>query len=190
MYNIFPTGSSVEVFGGHGRLSPFHWWNHWPVSQITSDGRGARAADRLAHSSLLWGAPNDDFLLYGISDIKPTELFSLAKSWNHSPKLKDLKGFQSFKYIQEERAYHIQADASEISFIINASPDSPLVNPAFVVKNWKSDSISLEINGEEIKPGEQFRFGTNYDTAGNKYMILWLEMDRQDSVKLEFRTRN
>lgn len=41
----------------HGEIieehSIFPWWNHWPASQITSDGRSAHAADRLAHSSLI-----------------------------------------------------------------------------------------------------------------------------------------
>jgi hypothetical protein len=99
MFNIYPTGSGVEVFGGHGRLSPFHWWNHWPVSQIISDGRGARAADRLAHSSLLWGIPSGDFLLYGISDKKPSELVRLAKSWTSPPKLVNASGFKKSDYI-------------------------------------------------------------------------------------------
>jgi hypothetical protein len=184
-YKMYPTGSSVEVFGGHSRYSHFHWWNHWPVSQIISDGRGARASDRLAHSSLVWGAPAGDFLLYGITDKKPSQLIKLAKSWNHAPELKDTNGFQLSEFIQEERAYHIHAESSKISFRIDASSEFPVVNPAFVIKNWDGGIINLKINGKDVRRGKQFRYGTEYDTSGRKYVVVWLEMHREDVVKLE-----
>jgi hypothetical protein len=182
MYNIYPPESSVEVFGGRGRRSPFHWWNHWPVSQITSDGRGARAADRLAHSSLLWGNPSGDFLLYGITNKKPAQLISLAKSWNNPPELANMNGIKSYTYIQEERAYYIQAGLSEISFTVNASMESPLLNPAFIIKNWNDAEVSLKIDGKEISAGKQFRYGMNYDTSGKKYMIIWVELEKDNPI--------
>jgi len=182
MFNIYPTESSVEVFSGHSRRSPFHWWNHWPVSQITSDGRGARAADRLAHSSLLWGNPNGDFLLYGITDKKPSQLISLAKSWNNPPQLKNIKGFTKSSYVQAERAYHINAASNQISFTIEASEDSPLVNPSFIINNWDAKTVKIEINEKEYSQGKQFRYGNNYDTSGKRYKIIWLDMERSTPV--------
>jgi hypothetical protein len=182
MFNIYPTESSAEVFSGHSRRSPFHWWNHWPVSQITSDGRGARAADRLAHSSLLWGNPNGDFLLYGITDKKPSQLISLAKSWNNPPQLNNEKGFEKSSYVQSERAYHINAASSQISFTIEASEDSPLVNPSFIINNWDAKTVKIEINEKEYSQGKQFRHGNNYDTSGKRYTIIWLDMERSTPV--------
>lgn len=59
----------ITAYRGHGRNSHFNWWDHWPVSQDASDGRGARSAERPSHSSLChialqkdppidcWGSP-------------------------------------------------------------------------------------------------------------------------------------
>ena len=141
-------------------------------------------------SSLLWGAPAADFLLYGITEKKPFELISLAKSWNHPPELNDTKGFQFSEYIQEERAYQIQAESPEIFFKIEASVESPIVNPAFVIKNWDGKSINLTIDGQNVKRGKKFRYGTEYDTFGQKFMVIWLEMHREDAVNLELGTGN
>jgi len=49
----------MRVFGieVRGNVSPFPWWNHWPVAQIPSDGRYAQAPDRASHFSLAWGGP-------------------------------------------------------------------------------------------------------------------------------------
>lgn len=186
MFNIYPSGSSVEIFGGHSRYSKFHWWNHWPVSQITSDGRGARSTDRVAHSSLIWGAPAKNFLLYGITDKPAAELLELARSWNSPPALSDLTGCHSRGYHQEERAYHIEADAGNFSFMIKADSLSPLINPAFVIINWPDQNIDLNIDGPSVEQGSLFRFGFNYDTSGKKYMIVWLELQRKDPVRLTF----
>lgn len=88
-------------------------------------------------------------------------------------------------YIQEERAYYLNAESSEISFSIDASVTSPIVNPAFVIKKWDGNKLSLRIDGMEIKPGKQFRFGSAYDTSGQKYIIVWLEMYRENSIIIE-----
>ncbi len=94
------------------------------------------------------------------------------------------------EYIQEERAYHIQAESPEISFSIDASVESPVVNPAFVIKNWDGNRINLKIDGMDAKRGQQFRYGTEYDTFGQKFMVIWLEMHREDAVNLELGTGN
>ncbi|WP_299551712.1 hypothetical protein [Seonamhaeicola sp.] len=42
----------ITPYRGTGKNSFFNWWDHWPVSQDASDGRGAESADRPSHSSL------------------------------------------------------------------------------------------------------------------------------------------
>jgi hypothetical protein len=188
MFNIFPTGSGVEVFGGHSRRSHFHWWNHWPVSQITSDGRGARAADRLAHSSLVWGAPSGNFLMYGISNKSPERLLPLANSWNSAPLVSDKKGFDEIRYIQEERAYQLKAPNKSVSFTIEASDKSPLLNPAFVLKGWNGKSAGIKVNGVDLKPGKKCRTGYHF-TAEGLNLIIWFELTATSKTRFEF-TKN
>ncbi|MGB5847954.1 MAG: LamG domain-containing protein [Ignavibacteriaceae bacterium] len=185
MFNIYPSGSSVEVFGGHSGLSHFHWWNHWPVSQITSDGRGALAPDRAAHSSLIWGAPNGNFLLYGITDKPAFELTRLAKSWNHPPEIINLTGNSVYEYIQSERAYHISSPNEKVKFKISANKESPLVNPSFVIYDWKGNQVQLKINGETITGGKEFRTGFVITPEG-KNLIVWLAYNSIKNSQFEF----
>jgi len=73
--------------------------------------------------------------------------------------------------------------SAAISFNIDASVKSPAVNPGFVIKNWNGKTINLKIDGKNAERGKQFRYGSAYDTTGQKYMIVWLEIYREDVVK-------
>jgi len=185
-FNIYPTGSSVETFGGRTRPSHFHWWNHWPVSQITSDGRSARAADRAAHSSLVWGNPAGDYLMYGLTARPADSLIPLAKSWNSPPKLTDAVGCGSQGYKAEQRAYVLTTQGSKMSFTLNGSERSPIVNPCFVVKNWGSDAAAgLKIDGRTQNPDSGFRHGVIRDTDGSQTLIVWVEHESGSPVRFE-----
>ena len=187
MFNVYPTGSSIEVFGGHSKHSKFHWWNHWPVSQITSDGRGARAADRIAHSSLVWGAPSKNILMYGITDKTIENLKDLANSWNHPPKIVSSLNQQEIPYDQNQRAYIIK-NQKELDFSISAARSSPLYNPCFIVNDWGSDKhAQLYINGEKRLSGEDIRQGIVFGAEGEYILIVWVKgkFHEKTAIKIE-----
>jgi len=186
MYNVYPTGSSVKTFDGHSRRSHFHWWNHFPVAQITSDGRGALAADRAAHSSLVWGFPAKDFLMYGLTDKPAKEPLPLARSWNNPPYITNSSGCGSEGYEQSERAYYLSALADKVSFELAGTQDRPVFNPCFIIKNWSKDSAAgLKVNGREVKQGRDFRQGVIVDTQGSKNKIIWVKHRSDSSVRFE-----
>ena len=185
-FNIYPPGSSVEVFGGHGRGSKFHWWNHWPVSQITSDGRGAWAADRAAHSSLVWGVPGEEFLMYGLTNKAAEELMPLARSWNHPPKIRKMQGAEPNGYRQEQRAYSMRREQDVIRFEMKGTDVSPVLNPCFVVKNWANSSTAgITVNGNEINDESECRQGIYRDTDGSQTLVVWLRMEKNSTVRVE-----
>ena len=185
-FNVYPTGSSVEVFGGHSRGSKFHWWNHWPVSQITSDGRGARSCDRAAHSSLVWGVPEEEFLMYGLTNKKAEELVPLARSWNDPPKIRKLQGAVSTGYLQEQRAYTMQNEQNMISLTFDGSDKSPILNPCFKIENWKTQThAAIRVNGLEIPEGVDNRQGIIRDADGTQTLLIWLRMEETSPVKIE-----
>ena len=185
MFNIYPPGSSIEVFDGHSRRSHFHWWNHWPVSQITSDGRGARAADRIAHSSLVHGAPNGYFLLYGVTDSSLEKLLPLEKSWNNPPEIDRLEGATGARYVPEERAFHLYAESSKVSFYLLAADQTPAVNPAFVIHNWKEDKVEISFNGVRLPKDKNVRTGF-VDTSKGRNLIVWLNKNILTEATIEF----
>jgi hypothetical protein len=82
---IFRPDSRMSVFNVEVRpeYSHFPWWNHWPVAQVASDGRHAQAADRAAHSSLVWGRPRGGAAIYGLTNKPAVSLLPLARSWNN-----------------------------------------------------------------------------------------------------------
>jgi hypothetical protein len=185
-FNVYPSGSSVEVFGGHNRRSHFHWWNHWPVSQITSDGRGARAPDRAAHSSLVWGMPSQPFLMYGLTNKAPTDLLPLARSWNNPPKINKLTGAGSSGYDQKQRAYLLRNEQEKISFTLNGSENSPVLNPLFMVKNWKVQShAEISVNGVDIPEGPYNRQGIIWDTDGSRTLLVWLKLQNEEKTEID-----
>ena len=183
MFNIYPTGSGVDTFHGHSTRSPFHWWNHWPVAQITSDGRSARAADRAAHSSLVWGIPSETYLMYGMSKEDPATLIPLARSWNHPAGISDIAGADNQGYSPEERAWHLTRKGESISITLDASTESPVVNPCFVIRSWNSENeagISITDAGRA-----DIRQGLIWDTDGTLTLVVWIEMNAEAPVSFK-----
>jgi len=185
---IFREGVRFRVFNGEVRpdYSHFPWWNHWPVAQISSDGRSCIAADRASHSSLSWGFTDENVALYGMTDQSPEELAVLARSWNKPPELIVSKGAESLGYDYTERVYKLTAkeDTGQIDFSIYASEESPLYNLALDISNWMGNEPRLFINDEEIKPGHQFRSGIEYDVEGNARLIVFIEAQYTGKVSL------
>ena len=186
-FNVYPTGSSVETFSGRPQLSRFPWWNHYPVSQITSDGRAACAPDRASHSSLVWGTPSTNYMMYGLTNRSPETLLPLAKSWNTPPQLLDTTGCHAEGYRPHERAYYLTTTAPAFSFRVYATEERPLFNPCFVIRNYNSATAkaSIKIDGKLIPSGKDFRQGIIRDTDGRPMLIIWLCRHSEEPTKFE-----
>ena len=162
-------------------------WNHWPVSQIRSDGRYAISNDRLTHAALGGGDTHGNMAMYGLTDKPITELVPLARMWKNPPAIENTQGCKSEGYQMAERAYHLSADQNTMSFSVEADEGSPLVNPCFVVKNWQGQrKASLRINGKEMPVGKQFRQGLVRDTQGEPMLVTWIEMRTTEPTTIEF----
>jgi hypothetical protein len=161
-------------------------WNHWPVSQIRSDGRYAISNDRLTHAALGGGDTRGDMAMYGLTDKPITDLVPLARMWRNPPKIENTEGCRSEGYTMEERAYHLSAEKDALSFSVKADDSSPLVNPCFVVKNWSGDQkASLRINAKSVSSGKKFRQGLVRDTRGKPMLVTWVEMHTTKPVTIE-----
>ena len=127
--------------------------------------------------------------MYGFTNGPVTDLIPLVKSWNSPPKLSNIEGFQSMGYDKEQRAYQFIAEDENLVFEIGSSVDSPLVNPCFVIKNIESSKIKaeLEINGEKIVVGKEFRQGISYDTDGKPMLIIWLKLRAQKMMQFKLK---
>jgi len=192
-FMIFRTGSEMEVFNVEVRpeYSHFPWWNHWPVAQVISDGRSANHSDRASSSSLSWGGPEGEAALYGMTDKSAVSLVSLARSWNHPPEMK-ISGRNSKNngYDYTQRAYQIEMNnpGSPLNIELAASKNSPIVNPAFVIKKWGNFDVQLKINGKQIDRGKDFRWGIEYDVNGETTLIVWIKKQSNKTLKVLLET--
>ena len=197
---VDPDGASVRAYPKYGAKTKFHCWNHWPVAQEKSDTTVATTFDKPSHTSLshiTWKPYAQEensrtwIMLHGMTDGKAAELAKLAKSWLSAPKLK-LKGTSEYTnegYDPTERAYVLSCnragERSTLEFVLDASADSPIVNPAFVVKSWGMIGTQLKLDGKTIERGKLFRYGHRPAEHGDD-LIVWIkaESDRPTNVSL------
>jgi hypothetical protein len=128
-----------------------------------------------------WHEKTDNTLvqvyLLGMTD-EPTEaqrvdkLVKLARSWQCAPEL-ILKGdgYHYDGYEIKEKAYILTNTSrqKDLHLSIKASPEKPLFNPVFVIKQMDANkSFKLTINDSQVK---NYRVGNE-----NKNMILWIPL--------------
>jgi len=192
VFEVFPPGTDVNVWGGGEKTSYSNYtaWNHYPVTQAPCDGRFCVAPDRLTHSALA-AADNltetGSVLLYGFTNQEAGSLIPLARSWNHPPGITELSGADYEGYQRNERAYELNAlAADEISFFLEASDQSPVHNPCFMIHNWEQQA-EVYINGIREALGKTVRQGLVRGTDGKTDLVLWLMTRSTEPVQISIR---
>lgn len=121
---------------------------------------------------------------------KAEELVPLAKSWLNPPEMViSSQGFEGGNYDKAERAYILEktaGDDNSLELILNASAESPLINPAVIIKNWGNRRASLLINGKNIKQEEDFKQGIRKSLEGDD-LILWIRLDSKNPVEISLK---
>ncbi len=192
-FYIYELGTRIIPYGGGlietTDFSHFPTWNHWPVSQVPSDGRIARSADRFTSSAITSPEPPmkrtregvlEGSFIMGLTNQCLETLAPLARSWLLAPELRDVSaGFRSMGYNRHERAYvlrNTRAECSTLEFEVTAKDKSPIVNPTFVVKNWGRSDLELKIGARTVQPGKALRYG-HHDTMEGTDLILWIKIE-------------
>ena len=133
------------------------------------------------------------YLLGMIDD--PTEkqridgLVKLARNWQYAPKLM-LEGhdYVSEGYDIKQRAYVLSCksagQSSALGMELQASEESPVVNPCFVVKGWGEVAAKVKIDGKPVKQGKDLRFGYEPQQACGPDLIVWIDLDSTKPVKI------
>jgi len=176
-------------YGGHAPGSHFNFWDHWPVSLTKSDTRAAKANDRPSHTSLSqlkWNPYSEDensktwIMMHGMTNEGNDELVDLAKSWILPAELKLLTDNYEYKgYDSAQRAYVIVSPKGSqvisLEFDLLANQKSPVVNPAFLIKNWSTANIQLSIDNIPINHGDNFRYSLVTQLDGSD-LIIWIKL--------------
>jgi hypothetical protein len=203
---VDPRHVAIDCYAGEiiRERSMFPWWNHWPVSQqIRSNGRWAIAPDRASHSSLAhiqsWQPYEETdkgvtmLMLNGLTDKAAADLVPLAKSWL-SPAAMEVAGdvFRSEGYDATERAFVVARPAASATapatapVTLRATPGSPLVNPAIVVRNWGTSGAEIEIDGARAPAGKDVRVGQVHRLDGDD-LVVWVRKESTTPVRITIR---
>lgn len=184
------TGGDVYS-GERTEYAVFPSWDHWPVSQMPSDGRKSRYSDRTSHSSLThvrwdFSVPFGDqgrfiekVLLEGLTSESAADLLPMAKFFLDPPPLEAHDGGFTARYDINQKAYLLTRDSGDtktMRFTIHADDEHPLVNPALVVANWGTDSPArIRINGRAPGGDIDLRQGVVPRANGVNALVVWIE---------------
>jgi hypothetical protein len=203
-FAIFEPGTRPRVYVGRVRdeVTRFPAYNHWPASQVRSDGRFAQAADRATSFSISQNYPPrhaeaDGFewvaILYGATFGEPSSLVPLARSWIHPPELTVRVGDAEARgYDIGQRAYTLRCRADtgcgELSLELAASGEQPLRSALLVLEGWGERDADLWLDGRRLEPGRGFRVGRRHTLEGAD-LLLWLEHSATTAVSLRLAPR-
>jgi len=178
----------------------YGWWNHWPVAQIPGDGRWVITPDRASHFLLTAGVHWVDYekdertrtriMLQGMTGNDATDLVPMAKSWLNAPEMAiNTVGYTGGRYDRSEKAYIIEKidleNAKNLEVSIMATTESPLINPAIIIKNWGMDLPGVKINNSPLSKGKKLRMGIR-STAQSNDLIIWCELESDERIKINF----
>jgi len=198
---VDPRNVAIDCYAGEiiRERSIFPWWNHWPVSQqIRSSGRWALAPDRVSHSSLAhiqsWRPYEETvdgvtmLMLNGLTDKTAEALVPLARSWLSPPKMDvEGEGYVGEGFDATERAFVIarrgQDGPARVTVVLQASKDSPAVNPVLRIRRWDSAVPRIEIGGRPVVDGKDVRAGLIPGLEGDD-LVLWIRCESTSTVRI------
>ena len=188
-YVPYSQWESMRMAPGHTK---YNAWNHYPFGLLPSDGTVATGIDRVSSSCIgtLYGLHHqlddgrvDMYNIYGITNLPAAGLRDLNRSWNYAPALGNISGAESKGYEKGQRAYVLTKRSATISFSLEGSEDSPILNPCFVIKNWGADSKArIKINNKNLSAGGKIKQGIIRDTDGTKTLVIWIEQKSYEKV--------
>jgi hypothetical protein len=136
------------------------------------------------------GPTKSTYFLFGLTDKSAAELAPLARSWVHPPRLTLLTaGFTEDGYSKPQRAYIIvqqQAtdNRSALRLQLDGSRDSPVVDPAVVIKDWGPADAIVDVDGKRVALGPDLREG-HINRLGGMDLVLWIRKVAEKRVAIK-----
>jgi hypothetical protein len=115
--------------------------------------------------------------LYGMNSMDISGLVKMGRSWAYAADLSvNGQGFQNTGYDRSRRCYRLDNETgkpSSVTFTLSGSQDSPVMNPAFHIKNWNAEGARVLVNGKAFASCE---IGINHELEGTDLVVfLWLD---------------
>jgi hypothetical protein len=117
-------------------------------------------------------------------------LIPLARSWNYPAAVKlNASNFKFNGYDQYQRCYNFENTSKikgVLEFDVMGSLDSPVINLACVIKNWKQSTATIEINGKKAIPGTDYTLGF-LSALDSDDLVVWINITSSSEVKVKIR---
>ncbi|HSW46382.1 MAG TPA: LamG domain-containing protein [Phycisphaerae bacterium] len=183
---------------GWSEHSIFPWGNHWPVTQVPLLARYPQAADRPSHTwtSTQYSAPYEStnnsmtkIMLCGMTDKSAEELLPLARSWLRPPGLTiHSAAFADEGYDPTQRAYVLtcknRGKPAKLEAVLAAGQESPVVNPALIIRDWGKAGVKVSLNHVPIVSGEDYTIGHRERFEGAD-LIAWIRTTSTTPMHIE-----
>jgi hypothetical protein len=78
---------------------------------------------------------------------------------------------------------HWRERSKPLDLLFLAGENSPVLNPALVVKNWGHGAVSLRVDAKEVKRGPDFRIGHHRTLEGTD-LIVWIKAESTKPIKI------
>jgi hypothetical protein len=194
---VWSHGTSFAPYKDTMSNSMFEWWDHWPVAPISNSFRLAVTPDRPSEASLshIYWDPYEKtadmeskLLLNGLTTPDGSGVVTLARSWLAPPPVEASgPGVLAQEYDPAQRAFVIRRDAAisprPLTITLAATPDHPLVNPAFVVENWGGQA-KVRVNGKALSGKDSVRTGVS-NNEGVATFIVWLKLEAASETVIQ-----
>jgi len=204
-----PTDNWVSVYPNEASPNePHHIFNEWPVEDILGEGYigGGLAHIVVAGDKNSWFRQDDSSVtkIYLSGYVEHTTdsgnadyVKDVGRSWLTAAELTETSSTPAevYGYDMPQKAYLVDyagvANTSAVTFNLNASSTSPMVNPAILINNWGSAFPSVEIDNVPLAPGEDFKYGY-YSTLDVKdsrtwqdVLIIWIKQSSKSPVTIK-----
>ncbi len=200
-FYIYQSGTTLGPYGWPPELRPeyshFPVWDHWPVNQAPTDGRYQLFPDDFASAAVMspdptgWidgpGPTKSSYFLFGLTKQSTGDLALLDRSWLNPPAIRATGGLTA-KFDPSQRAYVLEhaENASnprqQVDLTLEASDQSPMVNPAFVIKNWGDFPATVRI-GRKRPEETVVRTGLVHRLDGTD-LVIWVRAESTHPIRL------
>lgn len=177
------------VAGVRTAADPSATWGNWPAT-------GAKpAAGHRIHGGSAWMPSRETptsktwHMGVGLKTEGSPAPEAAGRSWLNPAKL-ELKssGYENHGYSAAEKAHVLGVapggSGGPLAIELAASADSPLVNPAIVVKDWGRGPAAVRLNGKDLPQGDALRVGYRR-TARGADLVVWLRTSETAPASIE-----
>ena len=92
-------------------------------------------------------------------------------------------------YKAEEKAYHLDAtNSNRVEITLSGSKDSPIYNPAFVIKNWGENEPEISLNGTVLPESKDLRYDFKHSLNGID-LIVWLRTESTSKTTIAIKNK-